>query len=381
VETCPKCGTRFNPPEAGGGYATLTILRGGALDTKVRCLDCGHVFQPRAGLIGPRILKFVIGSFVAIAVVVLMYVLVFKPLVHAQGFPARPVTVVVPFPPGGSADFLARVLADPLGERWGKPLLVANRPGAGTVIGTESVAKAPGDGHTLLMNAASFVINAAVRPNLPYDILRDFAPVTLLVYSPQVFVVNSSSSIKTLQDLLAAARAKPGQLSYATVGPATTQHVLGEQFKLETKIDVIYAPYPGGAPAVTALLGNHVHFVIANYNEVATQVAAGKLRAIATASRGRIEQLKDIPTLIESGVDIETTVWFGIVAPAGSPKSAIDKLQADIAAALKLPAVREKLIAQGMFPVGSTPEDFAAHIRAQKEQYEKVIKQARIKAD
>jgi tripartite-type tricarboxylate transporter receptor subunit TctC len=244
-----------------------------------------------------------------------------------------------------------------------------------------SVAKAPGDGHTLLMNAASFVINAAVRPNLPYDIVRDFAPVTLLVYSPQVLVVNSSSSVKTLQDLLATARAKPGQLSYATVGPATTQHVLGEQFKLETKIDVIYAPYPGGAPAVTALLGNHVHYVIANYNEVATQVAAGKLRAIATASRGRIEQLKDIPTLIESGVDIETTVWFGIVAPAGSPRSAIDKLQADIAATLKLPAVREKLIAQGMFPVGSSPEDFSAHIRAQKDQYAKVIKQAAIKAD
>jgi tripartite-type tricarboxylate transporter receptor subunit TctC len=132
---------------------------------------------------------------------------------------------------------------------------------------------------------------------------------------------------------------------------------------------------------VTALLGNHVHFVIANYNEVATQVAAGKLRAIATATRERIELLKDVPTLIESGVDIETTVWFGIVAPAGSPKSAIDKLQRDIAAVLKLPAVREKLIAQGMFPVGSTPEDFAAHIRAQKEQYAKVIRQAGIKAD
>jgi tripartite-type tricarboxylate transporter receptor subunit TctC len=303
------------------------------------------------------------------------------PLAPAQGFPSKPVTVVVPFPPGGSADFLVRVLADPLAERWGKPLLVANRPGAGTVIGTESVAKAPGDGHTLLVNAASFVINAAVRPSLPYDIIRDFAPVTLLVYSPQVFAVNASSPAKTLQDLLAMARAQPGKLSYATVGPATTQHVLGEQFKLEAKLDLIYAPYPGGAPAVTALLGNHVDFVIANYNEVATQLAAGKLRALATASRGRIEQLKDIPTLIESGIDIETSVWFGIVAPAGTPKSVLDKLQTDMAAALKLPTVREKLIAQGMFPVGSTPEDFAAHIRAQKEQYARVIKQAGIKAD
>ena len=176
----------------------------------------------------------------------------------AQGFPAKPVTVVVPFPPGGSADFLARVLADPLAERWGKPLLVANRPGAGTVVGTEAVAKSPADGHTLLVNAASFVINPAVRPNLPYDIIKDFAPVTLLVYSPQVFVVNSSSAMKTLQDLLATARAKPGELSYATVGPATTQHVLG----------------------------NHVHYVIANYNEVATQLAAGKLRAIEPLRAG-----------------------------------------------------------------------------------------------
>jgi tripartite-type tricarboxylate transporter receptor subunit TctC len=303
------------------------------------------------------------------------------PLALAQGFPYKPVTVVVPFPPGGSADFLVRVLADPLAERWGKPLLVANRPGAGTIIGTETVAKAPADGHTLLVNAASFVINAAVRPNLPYDIIKDFAPVTLLVYSPQVFAVNSSSAAKTLKDLLAMARAKPGQLSYATVGPATTQHVLGEQFKMEAKIHVIYAPYPGGAPAVTALLGSHVDFVIANYNEVATQLAAGKLRAIATASRERIEQLKDVPTLIESGIDIETVVWFGIVAPAGTPKNAIAKLQTDLAAALKLPNVRDKLIAQGMFPVGSTPEDFAKHILAAKEQYARVIKQAGIKAD
>jgi tripartite-type tricarboxylate transporter receptor subunit TctC len=307
--------------------------------------------------------------------------LALSPLAAAQSFPAKPVTVVVPFPPGGSADFLVRLLAEPLGANWGKPLLVANRPGAGTLIGTEAVAKAPADGHTLLLNAASFVINDALRPILPYDIVKDFAPVTLLVYSPQVFVVNASSSAKTLQDLLAMARANPGKLSYATVGPATTQHVLGEQFRLEAKINVIYASYSGGAPAVTALLGNHVDYVIANYNEVATQVAAGKLRALATASRGRIEQLKDVPTLIESGIDIETVVWFGLVAPAGSPKSAIDKLQADIAAALKIPAVREKLIAQGMFPVGSTPEEFTQHILAQKEQYAKVIKQAGIKAD
>jgi tripartite-type tricarboxylate transporter receptor subunit TctC len=313
--------------------------------------------------------------------VLLILLIAIAPLALAQGFPSKPVTVVVPFPPGGSADFLVRVLADPLGERWGKPLLVANRPGAGTVIGTESAAKSPADGHTLLVNAASFVINPAVRASLPYDIIKDFAPVTLLVYSPQVFAVNASSPVKTLQDLLAMARAQPGKLSYATVGPATTQHVLGEQFKLEAKLDVIYAPYPGGAPAVTALLGNHVDYVIANYNEVATQLAAGKLRALATASRGRIEQLKAIPTLIESGIDIETVVWFGIVAPAGTPKSALDKLQTDMAAALKLPNVREKLIAQGMFPVGSTPEDFAAHIRVQKAQYAKVIKQAGIKAD
>jgi tripartite-type tricarboxylate transporter receptor subunit TctC len=309
------------------------------------------------------------------------FLLGIAPLALAQGFPSKPVTIVVPFPPGGSADFLVRLLADPLAERWGKPLLVANRPGAGTVIGTESVAKAPADGHALLVNAASFVINPAVRASLPYDVIRDFAPVTLLVYSPQVFAVNASSPAKTLQDLLAMIRAKPGKLSYATVGPATTQHVLGEQFKLEAKLDLIYAPYPGGAPAVTALLGNHVDFVIANYNEVAAQLAAGKLRALATASRGRIEQLKDIPTLIESGIDIETSVWFGIVAPAGTPKSTVEKLHTDMAAVLKLPNVREKLIAQGMFPVGSSPDEFAQHIRTQKEQYARVIKQAGIKAD
>jgi tripartite-type tricarboxylate transporter receptor subunit TctC len=232
------------------------------------------------------------------------------------------------------------------------------------------------------MNANSFIINQILRSNLPYNAARDFAPVTLLVTSTQVIVVNASSAIKSFQELLDAARARPGQLSYATVGPATTQHIAGEMLRGVARIDLIYVPFPGGAPAVNSILGNHVAAVIANYSEVSQQLASGRLRAVAVTSLERYPALGDVPTVAESGFkDYEATVWFGILAPGATPKETIARIQASMANALGLPAVRAKLGAQGMDPVGSTPEQYAAHLSAQMAKYARVIAEAGIKGE
>jgi tripartite-type tricarboxylate transporter receptor subunit TctC len=300
----------------------------------------------------------------------------------AQDFPTKPVHFVVPFQPGGTADVLMRILADPLAERWGKPVIVENRPGGSTIIGTEIVARAPADGHILLMSSGSMLINPSLRTKMPYDAFKDFAPVTLLVNSPLVLVVNSSSSAKSLGALVGEARARPGQLSYAAVGPASTQQVIGEMLKLEAKIDLLYVPFAGGAPAVNAILGNHVAVVIANYSEVAQHLTAGTLRALAVASPERIDLLPEVPTIVESGFkDVQGSVSFGIVAPAGTPKETIVRLQADLAFVLKLPTVRDKLATQGLYVVGSTPEEYGIYMRTVSAKFAKVIQAAGIKAD
>jgi tripartite-type tricarboxylate transporter receptor subunit TctC len=300
----------------------------------------------------------------------------------AQGFPSKPVHIIVPFTPGGTADVLARLTGQKMSDAFGQQVLVENRPGAGTVIGTEIVARAPADGHTLLLMANSFTINPGVHDKLPYDPLKDFAPVTMLVSSPQVLVVNPALQVKTLAEFAALVRSRPGQYSLATVGPATTQHIASEMLKSLMKLDMIYAPYPGGAPAVTALAGGHVNAVLANYSEVAQQVLSGKIRAIAVTSRERMDALKEIPTVIESGyADFEAAAWFGLVATGGSPPGAIARINAEANKALRAPDVREKLIAQGMFPVGTTPEQFGAHIRSEMAKYARVIKEAGIKVD
>jgi len=300
----------------------------------------------------------------------------------AEDFPTKPVRFVVPFPAGGTADTLIRVLADTLSKRWGQPVIVDNRPGGGTIIGTELVARARPDGYWLLLNSGSFVINPSLRTNMPYDTFKDFAPVTLLVNSPQVLVVNSSSSARSLSNLLDQARAHPGQISYASFGPGSTQQIIGEMLKLEAKVDLLYVPFAGGAPTVNALLGNHVIAAIANYSEVAQHISAGTLRALAVASPERIDPLPDVPTIAESGFkDIRETSWFGIVAPVGTPKETIARIQTDLGSVLKLPSVRDKLVTMGLYPVGSTPEEFGTMMRAVSVKFGKVIQAAGIKAE
>ena len=300
----------------------------------------------------------------------------------AQGFSSKPVRIVVPFSAGGTADVLARLVGQKMSDAMGQQVLVDNRPGGGTVIGTEYTAHAPADGHTMLLIGNSFTINPGLRDKLPYDPFKDFAPITMLVSSPQVLVVNPALQVKSLPEFIALVRSRPGKFSLATSGPATTPHIASEMLKSAMKLEMIYVPYPGGAPVVTALVGGHVDAVLANYSEIAAHVQSGKIRAIAVTSRERMEPLKDVPTVSESGYpDFEAAAWFGLVVTGGSPPAAIARLNAEANKALKLPDVREKLIAQGMYPVGTTPGEFDAHIRLEMAKYAKVIKEAGIKVD
>lgn len=290
------------------------------------------------------------------------------------------VRIVVPFTPGGSADVIARLIAQEAGKAGGQTWIVENRPGAGTIIGTEAVARSAPDGGTLLMMSNSFIINAHVRASLPYDPLASFEPTCLVVNSPQLIAVNAHSPLRTLGDLVAAARVRPGELSYASVGPATTQHILGETLRRAAKIEMTYVPFPGGAPAVNALLGGHVTAVVANYSELLEQLQAGTMRPLAVASRERLAALPEVPTLAESGFpNLETTAFFGLVAPAKTPPEAIGQLIGILRKAIEAPEIRGKLDAQGLYPAEVCGADFAARIRTQYDSYGRAAQEANIK--
>lgn len=300
---------------------------------------------------------------------------------RAQAFPTRPIHLLVPFSPGGTADFQARVVGEFMARSLGQAVIVENRPGGGTVIGTTLVAQAPADGYTLLLMANSFVINAKLRAgSLPYKGLKAFEPVAGLTNSPQMLAVNSASPLKTFKDWLDAAKAKPGTLSYATVGPATTQHIAGEMLVRQAGVHAIYVPFPGGAPAVNAVLGNHVDSVLANVNELQTFIEAGKLRALAVTTQQRLAALPQVATVSESGLPgYEAAAWFGICAPAGTPAETVAKLSAAATAALADPQVRKKLVGMGLEPFAMDAARFSAHISDQYVKYAKVIDDAGIK--
>lgn len=303
-------------------------------------------------------------------------------LAQAQTFPSKPVRIVVPFPAGGSADTLVRVVGQSLTKRWGQPVVIENRPGGGTVIGGALVAKAPADGYTLLVVANSLPINAKLRTNLPYDGLRAFDPIAQLVHSPQIIAVNSTSPYRTLADLLNDAKSRPGALSYSTVGPATTQHIAGEAFKHQTGTNFTYAAFTGGGLAANAVLGNHVTMVLTNLNEVASMLESGKLRPLAVTTRERLDTLPQVPTVIEQGVkDFETVVWFGLSAPAGTPRDVVSKIADDLRLSLAEADVRSKLMGGGMYPAFLGPQAFGAHIQQEYTRYSRVIDDARIKLD
>jgi tripartite-type tricarboxylate transporter receptor subunit TctC len=302
--------------------------------------------------------------------------------VHAQTFPSKPVRLVVPFPAGGALDTIARILVPPLSRALGQNVIVDNRPGGGTVIATEMVARSPADGHTLLLMANSFTINPAVRSKLPYDALRDFAGVGRLATVPVFVSVHPSVPARTFKELIALARARPGELTYATPGPGTNQHLIGEMLKSMAGIDINHVPYQGGAPATMAVMGGHTSVLIINVTESGPHIQAGKLRALAVTSLERSVDFKEVPTVAESGFPgFEAITWFGAVAPAATPREAINRLNAEIVRALQLPEVRNGLSKLGLSAAGTSAEEFDAFIRSELRRNEKVARASNLKID
>jgi tripartite-type tricarboxylate transporter receptor subunit TctC len=298
----------------------------------------------------------------------------------AQAQNARTIKIVVPSTAGGGADTLARLLGDQIGRKQGQTIVVENRPGAGNTIGTEFVARAAPDGNTVLVTTPEFVINAHLR-KLSYDPLTSFEPICYLVKSPQLIVVNAASPYRTLKDFLDAARDKPGELTIASAGPASSPHISIEALKHANGVNINFIPYQGSTPAVNALLGGHITAAMASYPNLAELIGSGKLRALATASAARIEPMPNVPTIAESGFkNFEADIWFGLVAPAKTPGDAIAQLDAWFTAALKDSEVTPKLTAQGLFPVGTCGAPFAAFTKKQYDDYGRAIRDANIKA-
>ena len=294
---------------------------------------------------------------------------------------ARTIRVIISVPPGGSIDLLVRILADYISAARGLSIIVESRPGAGGIIAAEAVARAPPDGTTLLINNNGMIISSILR-KVNYDPQASFEPICYLVTTPQVVVVHHTSPYRTLADLVDAARAKPGELSIASVGPNTTQHIGIERFKRLAQADLIYVPYPGGAPTVNALLGAHVTSAVLNWSEIGEHLTAGKVRALATMASRRIEPLPDLPTVSESGYrDFETDVWFGLVAPAKTPKETVSQLIDWFSAALLAPEVKSKLTVQALYPNPKCGADFAAHIRRQSDLYTRLIRELNIRTE
>jgi tripartite-type tricarboxylate transporter receptor subunit TctC len=296
-------------------------------------------------------------------------------------YPERTIRIVVPYPPGGFNDTLGRVVAQKLGEAWGQPTMVENRPGGGTLIGTDAVAKAPPDGHTLLVVAFPFAVNPSLYAKLPYDTVRDFAPLLLAGQTPNLLVVNPEVPIHSVKELIAAAQAKPGSLSYGS-GSGSSNHLSMELFRTMTGVELVHVPYKGSAPMVTDLLGGHIQVAFDNTPNVLPQVKAGKLRALAITSATRSAMVPDVPTVSEAGVPgYEVGVWFGIVAPAGTPLAVLAKLNTELNRMLAMPDVKQKFADQGVEPVGGPPERFAEHLKVQIEKWTKVVKESGAKVE
>ena len=303
--------------------------------------------------------------------------------IAADVYPSKPFRIVVPFPPGGPADVLARTVGDKLQAALGQPVVVDNRPGAGGNIGMELVAKAAPDGHTLaLAPAGNLTVNPSLYRNVPYDVARDFAPVTVIAAVPNVLVINAQVPAKDLADLVAYAKANPGKLNFASPGPGSGAHLAGELLKSSAGIEMVHVPFNGIAPAVTAVVAGDVQVMFAGTSAAMPQVNAGKLRALGVASLKRIASAPALPTLDEAGLPgFDVTSWYSIVAPAGTPPAVVDRLQKEVAKALEAPDVKAKLAGLGAEPVGNTPSEFAAMIRTESAKWGKIVKDANIRPE
>jgi len=301
----------------------------------------------------------------------------------AQAYPTKPIRLVVPFPPGGATDILARDVAQKLTEAWGQQVIVDNRPGAGGNIGSELVAKSAPDGYTLEMGTVgTHAINASLYAKMPYDHVKDFVPVILVAGVPNVLVVNPAVPANSVAELIAYAKANPGKLNFASSGNGTSIHLSGELFKFMAGVQMTHVPYKGSAPALQDLIGGQVQLMFDNLPPSLPQIKAGKLRALAVTSLARAPALPDVPTMAEAGLPgYEASSWFGVLAPAGTPLAIVTKLNAEIAKWLATPEAKEKLSKQGANAAGGTPEDFAKHIAAETAKWAKVVKDSGAKID
>jgi tripartite-type tricarboxylate transporter receptor subunit TctC len=301
---------------------------------------------------------------------------------HAQAYPSKPIRIIVPFPPGGFNDILARIIVQKFTDSGFGQSIVDNRPGAGSTIGADLAAKAPPDGHTILIVAVPFAVNASLYARLPYSTEKDFAGIIHAGTTPNLLVVHPSLPVKTVRDLVALAKAKPAQLAYASSGSGTSNHVSMELFKLMTKVDIVHVPYKGSVPAVTDLIGGHTQMIIDNLPNVVQHARAGRLRAVAVTSLKRAAALPDVSTVDEAGVPgYETIAWFGAVAPAATPRDIIARLNSEVGKLLQLADVRERFSAVGVDPVGGTPEQFDTLIRSEIAKWARVVKAAGARVD
>jgi len=298
-------------------------------------------------------------------------------------WPQKPITYIVPFPPGGTTDILARAIAVKLGPALGTTIVVENKPGAGGNIGSDFVAKAKPDGYTILGGTiSSHAINPSIYPKMPYDAVKSFQPITLIGTNANVLVVGAASPYKTVQDVIAAAKAKPGSISFASAGNGTSQHLSGELFKSLAGISMEHVPYKGSGPAIQDVMAGHVPLMFDTTVVAAPHIQSGKVRALAVTSTKRVGSLPGVPTMTEAGVKgYEIVSWQGVFAPAGTPKEIVQRLNAEIVKILKMPDMRERLAGLGLDPVGNTPDEFAAFQKTEIAMWAKLVKEAKITAD
>ena len=303
------------------------------------------------------------------------------PALAEPGFPSKPVHIFVPYAAGGGVDVLTRTLGDVVSKQWGQSVVVENRPGAGGVIASQAVATAAPDGYTLIMVASGHATNPLLYPKIPYDTFKDFTPISLLASSPNILLVRADSPFKTVADVIAAAKAKPGSLSFAHAGSGTSTHLAGELLKALAKIDINGIPYKGGAPAINDLLGGQIPMTFNNGPESVGQLQAGTVRALAVTTANRAPFLPDVPSMSETVPGYDTGVWWGLLGPGGMPADVLAKLSHDFIAALNTGAVKERLAKLGALPIGSTPQEFDARIHADYDKWGPIIKAAGMKAE
>ena len=301
----------------------------------------------------------------------------------AADFPSKPAKIIVAFPPGAATDIVGRILAQKLTEMWGQSVIVDNRAGASGTIGTDVVAKSPADGYTMLLGTlGNLAANPSLYRNLPFDMGRDFIPVSLVVMVNFVMVAHPALPVKTVKELIALAKAKPGELNYSSSGAGGLPHLAGELFKSMAGVNVLHISYKGSVPSFTDLLGGRISYSIDNLPLALPYIKSGRLRALAVVGPRRQPMLPDVPTMVEAGIPgYELTNWFGLMLPAGTPRDVVQRINADVAKVLKMPDVRERLLGMAAEPVGSTPEQFSVFLKSETEKWAKVIKDGGITAE